>query len=43
MIDGCGRKIPSSRTVVVKKGDDLILEEKTQQKVDEIMRNFLKK
>ena len=42
MVNGCGKKIPSTRTVVVKCGDRVVFEERTQENIEEVM-NRVKK
>lgn len=42
MVNGCGKKIPATRTVVVRQGDRIVFEEKTQESIEEVM-NRVKK
>lgn len=38
MVNGCGKKIQSTRTVVIKKDGKVILEERTQDKIEDILK-----
>ena len=40
MIDGCGHKIKSSRTIVVKKDGKIIFKDKTQERIEEIIKKI---
>ena len=37
MVNGCGKKIPATRTVVVKLGDEIVYEKRTQDEIEKIM------
>ena len=40
MVNGCGKKIPATRTVVVRQGDRIVFEEKTQENIEEILKQL---
>ena len=40
MVDGCGKKIQSTRTVIVKKDGKIIFNKKTQERVEEILKKI---
>lgn len=43
MVNGCGKKIPATRTVVVKLGDEIVYEKRTQEEIEKIMGEVRKK
>ena len=42
MVNGCGKKIPATRTVVVRQGDSIVFEEKTQENIEEVLKKIKK-
>ena len=40
MVNGCGKKIPATRTVVVRQGDRVVYEERTQRNIEEILNDL---
>lgn len=40
MVNGCGKKIPATRTVVVRCGDRVVFEERTQEDIKEILKKL---
>lgn len=42
MVNGCGKKIPATRTVVVRQGDDIVFEERTQENIEDVLKKIQK-
>ena len=42
LVNGCGKKIPATRTVVVKDGDRVVFEERTQEEIKKILERIEK-
>ena len=40
MVNGCGKKIPATRTVVVRQGDRVVYEERTQEEINIILQRI---
>lgn len=40
MVNGCGKKIPATRTVVVRSGDRVVYEERTQEEINIILQRI---
>ena len=43
MVNGCGKKIPATRTVVVRHNDQIVYEERTQENIEIILETIKKK
>ena len=43
MVDGCGKKIPSTRTIIVRRNGEVVYQEKTQKTIEEVMTAIDKK
>ena len=42
MVNGCGKKIPATRTVVVRQGDEVVFEERTQENIEDVLKKIKK-
>lgn len=40
MVDGCGKKIPETRMVTVRKDGTILYQERTQRSVEEILKGM---